>query len=531
MVQFLTFMYQKYFIFTRNSVLPAPKKVIKEKEIIMRSKNAILNISTSLILQMLTAISGLVISRLILLTYGSGVNGLVASISQFLSYVSLLEAGVGGVIRAALFKPLAEKNIEKVSEIVKATKLFFQKIAYIFSFYVILLAIAYPYVVRGSFSWGYVFSLVIIISVSTLFEYFFCLPYINLLSADQKVWVISLLNSVLVIMNIIVIYIAIILGMGIHGVKICGIFVYAIKPIFYYAYVKKYYKLQKTKVVYHIEQKWNGLVHNLAQFIHNNTDVALITLFINVSEVSVYAVYYAVASGIERVISSISVGCAAGIGDVIARNEKERLNEVVNTFEFIQSGVATVLFTVTGVMIVPFVKLYSQGVTDTNYLRPIFSYLLVLAELFYCIRSIYSTIILNAGHYKQTQINAVMEAVTNILISLILIQKMGITGVAIGTLAGMFVRTIMDVHYLSKNIVYRSPKYFLKSLIINTVVFVISSFVGHFIPITVVGWMSWLFLAFIVFISTSLFAILVYRIAYSDQMHAVINRIKLLIVR
>lgn len=92
MVQFLTFMYQKYFIFMRNSVLPAPKKVIKEKEIIMRSKNAILNISTSLILQMLTAISGLVISRLILLTYGSGVNGLVASISQFLSYVSLLEA-------------------------------------------------------------------------------------------------------------------------------------------------------------------------------------------------------------------------------------------------------------------------------------------------------------------------------------------------------------------------------------------------------------------------------------------------------
>ena len=138
---------------------------------------------------------------------------------------------------------------------------------------------------------------------------------------------------------------------------------------------------------------------------------------------------------------------------------------------------------------------------------------------------------MNAGHYTQTQITAVMEAVTNILISLILIQKMGITGVAIGTLAGMFVRTIMDVHYLSKNIVYRSPKYFLKSLIINTVVFVISSFVGHLIPLTVVGWMSWLFLAFIVFISTSLFAILVYRIAYSDQMHAVINRIKLLIVR
>ena len=95
----------------------------------------------------------------------------------------------------------------------------------------------------------------------------------------------------------------------------------------------------------------------------------------------------------------------------------------------------TVLFTVTGVMIVPFVKLYSQGVMDTNYVRPVFAYVLVLAELFYCIRSIYSTIILNAGHYKQTQHNAVMEAVTNIVVSLLFLNKMGITGVAVGTLA------------------------------------------------------------------------------------------------
>ena len=223
--------------------------------------------------------------------------------------------------------------------------------------------------------------MVIIISVSTLFEYFFCLPYINLLSADQKVWVISLLNSALVVINIVVIYVAITAGLGIHGVKICGILVYTIKPIFYSLYVRKHYKLHKTNKMYPIEQKWNGLVHNLAQFIHNNTDVALITLFINVSEVSVYAVYYAVASGIERIITSISVGCAAGIGDVIARKEKNRLNDVTNTFEFVQSSVTTVLFTVTGVMIVPFVKLYSQGVMDINYVRPVFAYILVLAEL------------------------------------------------------------------------------------------------------------------------------------------------------
>ena len=497
----------------------------------MRSKNAMMNIGTALILQLLTAISGLLVSRLILQTFGSNVNGLVTSITQFLSYVSLLEAGIGGVIRAALFKPLAEQDTEKISEIIKATKIFFQKIVYIFSAYVIILAVAYPFVVKGNFTWKYVFFLVIIISISTLFEYFFCLPYINLLSADQKVWIISLLNSALVVINIVAIYLAIAAGFGIHGVKICGILVYMIKPVFYYLYVKKHYKLQKTEKVYRIEQKWNGLVHNLAQFIHNNTDVALITLFINVSEVSVYAVYYAVASGIERVITSISVGCAAGIGDVIARKEKERLNDVINTFEFVQSSVATVLFTVTGVMIVPFVELYSHGVTDTNYVRPVFAYVLVLAELFYCIRSIYSTIILNAGHYKQTQVNAVMEAVTNIVVSLLFLKKMGIIGVAVGTLSGMIVRTIMDIRYLSKNIVYRTPVFFVKSFATNAVIFLVCSYVGYLIPINVIGWGTWIFMASTVFCITGVISVFVYSITYSKQMHEVIDRVRFLIRR
>ncbi len=495
----------------------------------MRSKNAMLNIGSALLLQFLTAISGLIISRLILQTFGSNVNGLVTSITQFLSYVSLLEAGVGGVIRADLFKPLAEHDTQKLSEIVKATKTFFQKIACIFSGYVVLLAIAYPFLIKSSFSWGYVASLVIIISISTLFEYFFCLPHINLLSADQKVWIISLLNSALVVINIIVIYGTIAAGFGIHGVKVCGILVYTIKPVFYSLYVRKHYKLYKTNRAYQIKQKWNGLIHNLAQFVHNNTDVALITLFINISEVSVYAVYYAVASGIERIITSISVGCAAGIGDVIARKDKERLNNVTNIFEFIQSGVATVLFTVTGIMIVPFVKLYSHGVTDINYARPIFSYVLVCAEWFYCIRSIYSTIILNAGHYKQTQLNAVMEAITNIIVSLFLMKKMGITGVAIGTLFGMVVRTIMDVRYLSKNLIYRPPALFTKSLITNTVIFIVCSSIGHLIPLTVTGWGTWILLALIVLSITMLIAMLVYRITYFNQMQEIIDRVKLLI--
>ena len=138
---------------------------------------------------------------------------------------------------------------------------------------------------------------------------------------------------------------------------------------------------------------------------------------------------------------------------------------------------------------------------------------------------------MNAGHYKQTQHNAVMEAVTNIVVSLLFLNKMGITGVAVGTLSGMIVRTIMDVRYLSNNIVYRSPMLFIKSLITNAVIFVTCSFIGNLIPISITGWGSWILTASIVFTITILIAVLVYSVTYSKQMNEVISRMELLVRR
>ena len=71
-----------------------------------RFKNTtLLNIICSLFSQLIAIVSGFLIPRLILLNFGSEVNGLVSSIGQFLSYVSLVEGGVSGVVTASMYKP------------------------------------------------------------------------------------------------------------------------------------------------------------------------------------------------------------------------------------------------------------------------------------------------------------------------------------------------------------------------------------------------------------------------------------------
>lgn len=143
----------------------------------MRSKRAIINIVTSVILQIVTIICGFIIPKLIITTYGSKVNGLVTSISQFLAYITLLEAGFAPVIKSILFKPIANNDKTEIEKILRASEKIFRKISYILIAYIAILCVALPITLKNEFDTWFTASLIIIISVSTFSEYYIGMTY------------------------------------------------------------------------------------------------------------------------------------------------------------------------------------------------------------------------------------------------------------------------------------------------------------------------------------------------------------------
>ena len=99
----------------------------------MRGKATLLNIISGLLLQCCTLISGFVIPRIILTYFGSNVNGLVSSLNQFLSYITLVEGGISGVIIANLYKPLVDGDNDKLSSVMVTSDRFYKKIGCIFN--------------------------------------------------------------------------------------------------------------------------------------------------------------------------------------------------------------------------------------------------------------------------------------------------------------------------------------------------------------------------------------------------------------
>lgn len=214
----------------------------------MRSKIVFKNMISSLILQVITIICGFVIPRLRIECYGSDVNGLVASITKFLAYITLLEFGFGPVVKSVLYKPIAQKSKEEIEQILKASERFFKHIAYIFIAYIAILCVAMSLFVENEFNAVYTISLVLIISLSTFAEYFFGMTYRLYIQAEQREYVISIIQAGSLIINTIIIIVMMKCGLSIHLVKLTSALIFIMRPILQNVYIKKKYNINLRKV-------------------------------------------------------------------------------------------------------------------------------------------------------------------------------------------------------------------------------------------------------------------------------------------
>ena len=458
-----------------------------------RGRRAVFNVIAGMGEEIVTMICGLILPRLILSTFGSTYNGLVSSISQFISVISLMKAGIGGVTRASLYKPLAENDTRTISAIVNQTERFMRRVALLFVGFVLVFAAVYSFSLMGEFDWLFSFSLIIIISLSTFAQYYFGFTYSMLLSAGQKQWVTACVSMGAIIANTVIASVLILLGAGIHMVKLGSAFVYVVSPIIVCIYTRRKYKIDKKVAAKEdlLKQRWDAVAHEVANFVNSNTDIMVLTVFAGLNYVSIYTVHYLVINSLRKVVTHFISGFGAAFGDMYAKKENALLNKNLRLFEMIVFSLVAIIYSVTFVMLSPFVMVYTHGVTDANYYQPLFAFLITMAGAFSCMRIPYETIVKSAGHYRQTRNASIIEAVINITVSIACVTFMGLAGVAVGTLTAAVYRTLLYATYMSKNVARRSIGIFVQRVAVVGIVFAGTILLSQLYPTaaaTVSGW-------------------------------------------
>lgn len=455
------------------------------------------NTISAIVCQIITVVYGMILPAFYLRYYGSEVNGMVASITQFLGLITFCEAGIGAIIQTALYKPLSQKNEKKISEIMVAAQHFFRSLAMLLIGYVVVLIIFYPNIIQSDYDWGSTVILILAIASGTFSQYYFGMSNQMLINADQKLYIQYLFQIMTLIVTAFLSVIIMYFGGSIQSVKIVSAFILLLRPLLLSRYVKKHYNID-YKVEYKknaLPQKWNGLVHHIAFVIVEHTDTIVLTFFSTMKNVSIYSIYYMIVSGLRQLIESISASYQSLMGNLWYSQDKEKFKNTFSYIEWLIHTLSTGFFSICIMLIIPFVNLYTHNIKDANYVIPLFGALMVLAQFSYCIRLPYHYVVRVVGHYKETQMGAICEAIINVVISVILVMRYGLVGVAIGTICAMLFRTIYLVVYLKKHILYRSQFLFWKQLIIDLSIITISIIISSNFINVIKSWFLWILFA------------------------------------
>lgn len=444
----------------------------------MREKKAIKNVITNIILQVILTVSGLIIPRLLMVSFGSEVNGMASSISQFVAYAALIEMGIGNASVVALYKPLATRDYRTISSIVASAKKMYVISGWIYIAIILGIAGCYPLLFKEQFEFSFVFKLVICIGLVNAIDYFFIGKYKVLLIADQKYYIINLFRIVATLLLTLISIFFVYIDRDVIWIKGIAIFTRLGEGVGIYLYIRNKYPLInfRKNVLTKIPQRWNALVHQLCATIVYNTDIVVLTLCLpknSLYEISVYSVYLMVLSVVSNLLGTLTTGINASFGDMFVKEEKERIRKTFDAYEFLFFIILFVLYSCFLVLIIPFVSCYTIGMNDVNYVRLSIGILFGLNGLTAQLKEASGVIINAAGKYKETQRYAIEEAVINIICSLLLVKTMGIAGVLIGTLISHVWMDIRYMRYMCKNLITNTGVTTIRRVCTN-IIFVLS---------------------------------------------------------
>lgn len=474
-----------------------------------RTKTFLQNSITTAVYQAIVMISGFIVPRIMLVYYGSEINGLISSINQFITYFNLVEAGLSGATVYSLYKPLAENDHKGISAIVVAAKNFYIKSGYFFVGLVLALSLIYPLFIHlDELSPISISILIIALGAKGFLEFLTLAKYRTLLTAAQKTYVISIASSVYVVLNTIIIFVLSMLKCNILMVYILAIVALYARSLILIIYARKnfsYIDYNEEPNNSALDKRWDALFLQVLQSVHVGAPTVLATILTNLKMVSVYSVFNMVMVGINGILSIFVSGLSATFGDIIVRNEVDTLQKSYREFECVYYMIITFVYSVTMIMLQPFVSVYTTGVKDANYYQPLIAFLFVLNGFLHNLKTPQGMLVISAGHYKETKWQTITQALIAIVFGFIFGKYLGLVGILVGMCLSNLYRDIDLMFYIPKNVTHLSYKSTLIRIIRKIVDFMIIVFPFYYIKLDISNYLNWVFYA----VLTSVYALAV----------------------
>lgn len=460
----------------------------------MKVKRSIYNIIFGFGAQIITLAMGIIIPRLILVGYGSEVNGLLNTVTQIYAYVALLEAGVGTATIQALYGPIIKGDKEEISGIFVAAQNYYRRLTTYYFLCVVLLSVVGPFAIKSDLNPVEIGSVIFLHGMAGVISFYFAATFKQLLAAEGKNYVVVIITFAVQMLTYVAKIVLALAKTNIVFIQLSYFLITLFQVILYMAYYRrKYYWVDlKTKPRKGaLKQKNSFLIHEITLTIFNSTDTIVLSTISGLAVASVYAVYNLVFSGLYTIFSTLFNSVRFTLGQIYHENT-ERYLKLHDAFESIYIGFVFSIISVCYFLILPFIELYTKGVGDANYLDYRLPILFCSIQLLSAIRSVSNNLINVAQHATQTVWRTILEAVINLGVSLIASQYLGIYGVLLGTIVALLYRSNDIIIYANTKILKRKPVRAYKTIALNFALFAVVVAISRYVVIDIQNYIGFI---------------------------------------
>lgn len=446
-----------------------------------RLSASLVNSSVAMVMQVLILFSTFIMQTVFIKTLGVEYLGAKGLFTNLVSFLSFAELGVGAAITFSLYKPLSENDHQSISAVMNLFKKTYNTIGIIILFTGVLLSFFIKDMVRDGHVIPHMQLLFILFLLNTVVGYFFTYMR-SLLIANQQGYIDSLNRGLFIIIlstvqiiilltthNFLLFLIAQIIITIISNVSITR----TANKMFPYLTEHKDAKVSEDITIYMKKNIFGTISTRIGSIIVYGTDNILISKFIGLGTVGIYSNYMLVISGVSSLINQMLTAVVSSLGNL---GVTASINYQLKIFYRYLYVVAFVSYT-TGltliVMLTPFIKIW---IGDKYELYFITLVLIVLNFFVGQMRQAALNFISAHGLYWPMRWKSLIEAVFNLLVSLILIQTttLGINAVIIGSIINnIFINIWWEPLILFKHGFKSSMKKYIKmySLYLGTFIF------------------------------------------------------------
>ena len=379
------------------------------------------------------------------------INGLF---TEVITALSLAELGVGSAIVYNLYKPLAEGDHQKVSQLMNLFRKAYRIIALATLVIGISLTPWLQFFIRDlSYDISYIRVIYLMFVFQSVVSYLFSYK-LALLEADQNSYIVTKISTIFRIIGTILILIILVttkkyiffLGANILLVILTNAYASHVVDK-KYPYINKNERLPKEERTQIFGNIRNIFVKQFAGRVVDSTDNILISTLVSTLLVGYYSNYLVVIGVFKQLADKMMAAATASMGNLYVTERTENKIETLNRLTFIFYVFASVASVGTFACVQPFIKLWLGDNYLLDYSVVTILCLLLVTEITY---QPLSTAMHLSGFFEIGRNISFVSAVINLAVSIVLGMKIGLIGIFIGTMCTYTIEIIAKVHYLFK---------------------------------------------------------------------------------